>query len=251
MYVGYMKDRMWNSGHVLGYRFAAGTPEAANACPTGFDLEMFSRRHGCDADAFFVRKEPDAWYLRVCDVDIALELLLATAARIDEQIFGGDADSSTSEVEQDLDQIRGRADIPATTRDQLVLARVGQGKFRRDLERVFKNRCAATGLGLRQALRASHVLPWRSATDEQRLDPNNGLLLSANLDALFDKHLVSFDREGTIRVSPLITVGERLLLGPLHDLAKEPSAEQWHYLEQHNAAYDESTRRREELDDSD
>jgi hypothetical protein len=100
----------------------------------------------------------------------------------------------------------------------------------------------------RQALRASHVLPWSNATDVERLDPDNGLLLSANLDALFDKHLISFNAEGAIRLSPLITPTERTLLGPLGNLARRPSPQQWRYLQQHNSQFDELVRRYQEQD---
>ncbi|WP_245431366.1 HNH endonuclease signature motif containing protein, partial [Rhodoplanes roseus] len=41
-----------------------------------------------------------------------------------------------------------------------------------------------TGCEVEDVLRASHIKPWRDASDQERLDPRNGLLLSATLDAL-------------------------------------------------------------------
>ncbi len=47
-------------------------------------------------------------------------------------------------------------------------------------------------------------MPWSEATEEERLDPNNGILLSPLYDALFDRHLISFDDNGKILVSERI-----------------------------------------------
>jgi predicted restriction endonuclease len=44
----------------------------------------------------------------------------------------------------------------------------------------------------------SHIVPWRESTDAERLDVENGILLSPLLDALFDKHLISFNDDGLI-----------------------------------------------------
>lgn len=80
-------------------------------------------------------------------------------------------------------------------------ARRGQGKFREDLMEVWGSACAVTGLACREILRASHVRPWKRSNDRQRLDRHNGLLLSANLDALFDKGLITFNSNGNMQVS--------------------------------------------------
>ena len=139
---------------------------------------------------------------------------------------------------QELAAIQGNTDLSPTSRQQLVDARLGQGRYRQELEKIFQGRCAVTGLGIRQLLRASHILAWKDASDAQRVDPNNGLLLSANLDALFDQHLVTFDRSGRVRISRSITSTDLPLLGPLQDLRAEPTPEQWHYLRLHNDVFD-------------
>jgi predicted restriction endonuclease len=74
--------------------------------------------------------------------------------------------------------------------------------------------CAVTGLTLQPALRASHAKPWADCTtDAERLDVFNGFLLSANLDALFDKFLISFSVAGDLMVSSLLSLADRQLLG--------------------------------------
>jgi hypothetical protein len=88
------------------------------------------------------------------------------------------------ELVEDLITEVKRTDIPSTTRDALVQARVGQGSFRAALIKVWGGRCAVTGCAELAVLRASHVKPWRLSDDAERLDSANGLLLTANLDLI-------------------------------------------------------------------
>jgi putative restriction endonuclease len=92
--------------------------------------------------------------------------------------------------------------IDTTTRDALVSARVGQGVFRSQVLQLWDNRCAVTRSTALDAIRASHAKPWRDSTDEERLDPHNGLPLVASLDAIFDAGLIAFESSGTLIVSP-------------------------------------------------
>ncbi len=52
-----------------------------------------------------------------------------------------------------------------------------------------------------EILIASHIVPWRHSSDEERLDPDNGILLSPLYDALFDKHMITFSDDGEMKVS--------------------------------------------------
>ncbi|HIF76095.1 MAG TPA: DUF3427 domain-containing protein [Gammaproteobacteria bacterium] len=98
---------------------------------------------------------------------------------------------------------------PTTTeRKGLVTSRVGQGYFRNQLIEKFDAKCAVTKTSIRNILIASHIVPWSEATEEERLDKNNGILLSPLYDALFDKHLISFQDDGEIIISA--KVGDEL-----------------------------------------
>ncbi len=88
-----------------------------------------------------------------------------------------------------------------TTRRQLVNARLGQGGFRQALLEIWKGRCAVTGCAIHEALRASHIKAWQHSSNLERLDPRNGLLLAASLDALFDNYLISFSDAGHMMVN--------------------------------------------------
>jgi len=93
--------------------------------------------------------------------------------------------------------------LDETERKAIVQSRVGQGRFRRDVLELWGG-CAVTGVDDHRVLKASHVKPWRDATNEERLDPHNELALIPNLDTLFDDGLITFDGEGRIRLSDRI-----------------------------------------------
>tara|TARA_Y100000817_G_scaffold104624_1_gene81974 strand:- start:217 stop:1116 length:900 start_codon:yes stop_codon:yes gene_type:complete len=84
---------------------------------------------------------------------------------------------------------------------RLIQARKGQGKFRRDLFNVWGSKCCVTGLTTATLLKASHIKPWKDSNNQERLNPNNGLLLAPNFDAAFDRGLISFNQNGDIVVS--------------------------------------------------
>ena len=74
--------------------------------------------------------------------------------------------------------------------------------------------CAVTGLAVPEVLRASHAKPWADCTsDAERLDVFNGFMLSANLDALFDRFLITFDDTGKIIISSRLNLAQRDGLG--------------------------------------
>jgi len=90
----------------------------------------------------------------------------------------------------------------ATEIERLVVQRVGQDIFRAGLLEYWEGRCAVTGLDIPELLRASHIKPWADcATDAERLDVFNGVLLSPNLDAAFDRGFITFADDGAISIS--------------------------------------------------
>jgi Predicted restriction endonuclease len=136
----------------------------------------------------------------------------------------------------DLDAIVADTSISATQREQLVLARLGQGKFRAAVLNRWDGRCAVTGCSLREVIRASHVVPWRAATNHERLDPENGLPLIATLDALFDAGLISFDADGILLSGPRVALHKDLLKENMR-LSRKPSSRMRDFLSKHRAAH--------------
>jgi 5-methylcytosine-specific restriction enzyme A len=91
-----------------------------------------------------------------------------------------------------------------TERKGLVTSRVGQGAYRKRIIHRWEYKCAVTGFDKLEVLIASHILPWSQASNNQRLDVHNGILLSPTYDALFDRHLISFENSGKIILSDKI-----------------------------------------------
>jgi putative restriction endonuclease len=103
--------------------------------------------------------------------------------------------------------------LSATQKDQLIKARVGQGAFRDALMEQWKKQCCVTGCSIRPVLRASHIKPWRASSNSERLDKFNGLLLTANIDLLFDRGFISFGDAGEILRAPGISAEHLQALG--------------------------------------
>lgn len=91
-----------------------------------------------------------------------------------------------------------------TERKGLVTSRVGQGAYRKGIIHRWEYKCAVTGFDKLDVLIASHIVPWAESTDPERLDIHNGILLSPTYDALFDRHLISFENNGRIILSDAI-----------------------------------------------
>lgn len=103
----------------------------------------------------------------------------------------------------DLHEIEQLTTVPATQRLQLSKARVGQGLFRKQVMLLDPN-CRVTGISDPRLLIASHIKPWRDSSNLERLDGNNGIMLSPHIDALFDAHLISFENDGKMLVHPTL-----------------------------------------------
>lgn len=81
--------------------------------------------------------------------------------------------------------------------------RVNQKFFRKMILADYGAQCSLTGLTVPEVLRASHIVGWAEDKDN-RMNPANGLCLSATYDAAFDKHLISFDEDYRMIFSPTL-----------------------------------------------
>lgn len=158
-----------------------------------------------------------------------------TYAHIDARVPVRELSLDNPRIEDVL--IISRKKIDSTIKAALVNARVGQGKFRSEVLELWGNSCAVTGSATSEAIRASHIKPWRHSTDDERLDPNNGLPLVASLDALFDTGLISFASSGPLIVSSVMAKSERQIfsLNSL-SLTKAPPQKTAEYLAYHRAS---------------
>ena len=83
----------------------------------------------------------------------------------------------------------------------MVTTRTVQHRYRTGQEKLWNSKCPLTGVSIPALLRASHAKPWKDCTDTERIDPHNGFLLEARMDALFDQGFISFDDDGKLMIS--------------------------------------------------
>ena len=89
-------------------------------------------------------------------------------------------------------------ELAATATRQIMEIRTKQSLFKRRLLTVEKE-CRLTHIADLRFLRASHIKPWaKCASGNERVDGNNGLLLSPTADHLFDRGWITFDDNGAL-----------------------------------------------------
>jgi putative restriction endonuclease len=98
--------------------------------------------------------------------------------------------------------IQDAPDIADTDRESLIIARRGQGLFKQRVMRI-ESSCRITKVENPAHLRASHCKPWRDSSNQERLDGENGLLLTPSIDHLFDRGFISFEDKGRLIISPV------------------------------------------------
>ena len=124
---------------------------------------------------------------------------IATAARATHPVAADDLDLWERKLEQ---QLVTDPTVPETDRLAIVRARVGQGLFKERVAKI-ETKCRITGVENPVHLIASHCKPWRDATNEERLDGENGLLLTPSIDHLFDRGFIGFENDGKLIISPV------------------------------------------------
>lgn len=81
-------------------------------------------------------------------------------------------------------------------------------------------------------------MPWAQSNDTERLDVHNGILLSPTYDALFDKHLITFDNKGKIILSDKIEQSAYQKIGVTgNERINELSQYNVSYLDRHNQIF--------------
>lgn len=124
---------------------------------------------------------------------------IAAAASDVRPIAADDLDLWERELER---QLTNDSTVPETERLAIIRARKGQGLFKERVAKI-ETRCRITGVENPVHLIASHCKPWRDATNEERLNGENGLLLTPSIDHLFDRGFIGFEDNGQLIVSPV------------------------------------------------
>lgn len=215
-----------------------------NAFATEYFLEMIYRDYGVSALklAIFAVEQHIEYYAelpkgsKLLKVSQIAEKFRAIVVKAEQAVAG--TFFTEVVIGQDLDAIEKDESISPTTKLALIHARLGQGKFREKVLHFWGNGCSVTGSKVSDAIRASHIKPWRNSDNKERLDADNGLPLIASLDALFDAGLISFSSAGVMIASSKLNRSEQDIFGiNAASLRKEPTAKMANYLTYHRSKY--------------
>ncbi len=114
--------------------------------------------------------------------------------------------------EAEEEHVKRDTSLSNTERIAIIKARIGQGLFRQNLIDYWRG-CAVSGCHKTEVMVASHIKPWRDASNAERIDIFNGLLLLPNMDKLFDKGYMTFDCLGMAHFSSLLSDEDIALMG--------------------------------------
>ncbi|MGE7778923.1 HNH endonuclease [Peribacillus sp. NPDC097264] len=143
-------------------------------------------------------------YLYPCNEELTLKLLEYMSML---NIFNSDEDQLELSVDEVIAKERNplQALLAETESEAKMKIRCGQKKFRKLVTPLWNHKCPLCGIEMDALLKSSHSKPWKDSTDDERLNPYNGLLLCFNHDALYEKGLISFDGQGRLHISEQIT----------------------------------------------
>ena len=127
-----------------------------------------------------------------------------------------------------------------TERKGLVTSRVGQGYYRQQIIEKWGGKCPITGIDVKSILISSHIVSWSESNDEERLDVENGILLSPLFDSLFDRHLISFQDTGEIIVSNILNEENVKRIGLSGDIKISVTEGMKKYLKIHRSKLEEN-----------
>jgi putative restriction endonuclease len=108
-----------------------------------------------------------------------------------------------------------------------------QSYFKNQLFKLWGPTCLVTGLKNKNLLIGAHIKPWVNSSDEEKIDPYNGLLLSPNADKLFEIGLISFMDDGLMMISEKINLSELKKLGIENNIKIKIKEKNLIYLKYH------------------
>lgn len=127
------------------------------------------------------------------------------------QVRGKNSIPSNKNLHEQIKAYRDISSFEGKERKSIIKIRCNQGRIRYNALEKYR-KCEICGLTITSLLIASHIKPWSISNPSEKADIDNIMLLCPTHDALFDKHLISFDGEGKILINPNISGEERELL---------------------------------------
>lgn len=137
-------------------------------------------------------------------------------------------EKQAKEIEEEVSFLK----LEGQVKDTVVKARVNQGVFRNLLLKRY-GKCCLCGIKIPEMLIASHIKPWAVSKPDEKLDPDNGLLLCPNHDKLFDLGLITLDDKGSIIISDQLDDQDKVLSNIMKDMSIPVTKSNKKYLKYH------------------
>ncbi|CAK8719120.1 Putative restriction endonuclease [Candidatus Electronema halotolerans] len=168
-----------------------------------------------------IGRTPSALAMKLCNIASLDQKVTATgrrglsgASKADRELwneihddwgkFAVELKSATDKLFQSKESQTDADDHAGEERTVQASVRIGQAFFRQTLLNAYESKCCVTGLSEPRLLVASHIIPWR-CDKKNRMNPRNGLLLSALHDKAFDLGIITINENMTVRVSETLS----------------------------------------------
>lgn len=163
--------------------------------------------------------------------------------------YSDNIELDNEELIYEISEIESSNNLTESEKKVLIKYRIGQSSYRLKLIEYW-NGCSVSGSKIFEILISSHIKPYRECGNlEEKFDLYNGFLLTPNYDRLFDKHLISFNKNGQILISQTLNIDELNKIGiNKNDSIKTEKLTAKHisFLNHHNALFDEKEKLREQ-----
>jgi len=172
----------------------------------------------------------------------ALQTPEIMAHYVDKGTIKKEAEKQERQIQKIEDLVGRFGETGESVREVITRNSTVQRMFRNNLIARNGCECAICGKDLEEVLVASHIKPSKDSNIDQKIDDNNGLLLCATHDKLFDRYLISFDYK-TGRLMYAAKLAKRLSQYELAEnyvlSAKYLTPERAVYLLLHNKKFNE------------
>lgn len=179
----------------------------------------------------YSKNNADAYYAKV-EFDSSVPVQSIRNAIVERVEHEKQISAQIAEEDSFLERYLSDRKLTGVDKAAVVKVRVNQGVFRDRLIRKYES-CCLCGADDKGLLIASHIKPWAESDPKERIDVNNGLLLCPNHDRLFDKNYISFDDDGHILISDMLSEENRILLNVHEDMRIKMTDEMTKYMAYH------------------
>ena len=139
-----------------------------------------------------------------------------------------------AEIQKEEELVKENTSLSQEEKLQTVKARIGQGKYRKQLLEQCPF-CPVTLVSDDRLLIASNIKPWAASEQQEKTDPKNGFMFTPTIDYLFDSGFITFEDNKKMIISPWLSKPtiHRLNIKPMRIIEQLPVIGREKYLSYH------------------